>query len=57
MTASSQADCTCKKGECKCSKCGGHKKNVKMIESLRDANDSTDLPMNARYDATAGVFI
>lgn len=54
----SQADCTCKKGECKCGKCGGHKKtNTRMIESVRDTNDSTEIPANARYDATAGVFI
>ena len=55
-SCSSAGDCTCKKGDCKCSKCGGHKPKIRMIESLRGA-DSTDLPSNARYDATAGVFI
>ena len=56
-SCSSASDCTCKKGECKCSKCGGHKKTqIRMIESLR-GNDGTIIPVNARYDATAGVFI
>lgn len=55
-SCSSQADCTCKKGECKCSKCNGHMK-VRMIESLRGNQDSSELPLNARYDATAGIFI
>ncbi|MFL5320269.1 MAG: hypothetical protein ACJ790_11485 [Myxococcaceae bacterium] len=54
---SSQADCTCKKGDCKCSKCGAHHRGVKMIETIRDSDDSTELPQNARYDATAGIFI
>lgn len=59
-SCSSASDCTCKKGECKCSKCGGAKKatNIRMIESLRGQDDGTILPANnARYDATAGVFI
>lgn len=59
-SCSGASDCTCKKGECKCSKCGGAKKttNIRMIESLRGQDDGTILPANnARYDATAGVFI
>ncbi len=52
----SQADCTCKKGECECKKCGGHRR-VQMIESLKGEPSPLKLPQNARNDASAGVFI
>ena len=51
----SAADCTCKKGTCKCPKCGSSKKAMRMIESLKPIE--TKLPDTARRDATAGVFI
>lgn len=54
-SCSSAADCTCKKGTCKCPKCGQHKAATKMFESLKPFD--TKLPNTARLDATAGVFI
>ena len=53
-----QADCTCKKGSCKCKKCGsGRKGGTMMFESLKGNPMSPQLPETARYDATAGIFI
>jgi hypothetical protein len=52
----SQADCTCKKGQCECKKCHGHRR-VRMIESLKGEPSPLKLPQNARNDASAGVFI
>ena len=50
------ADCTCKKGECKCKKCGNGK--TKVFDTLKGSNETTRLPDTARYeDARGGVFI
>lgn len=54
-SCSSAADCTCKKGDCQCSKCGGYKH--KLIDGLRGASNPLRIPGDARRDATAGVFI
>jgi hypothetical protein len=54
---SGRSDCTCKKGTCKCSKCGAHKVNTRIIETLKNTPVDTRLPATARLDATAGVFI
>jgi hypothetical protein len=51
----SAADCTCKKGTCKCAKCGQHKKWLRMFESFKPQD--AKLPNTARLDATGGVFI
>jgi hypothetical protein len=50
----SKADCTCKKGQCECSKCKGRKRQV--MDALRKQTPALKLE-DARYDATAGVFI
>ncbi len=50
----SAADCTCKKGSCKCPKCG-HKNATRMFESFKPQD--AKLPNTARLDATGGVFI
>jgi len=51
------ADCTCPKGQCKCKNCqNGHR--VRLIDTLKGANESTRLPDTAkRDDARGGVFI
>lgn len=54
-SCSGAADCTCKKGECKCPKCGG--KAAPMFDSLKGSKDALEIPKGARNDATAGVFI
>lgn len=54
-SCSSAADCTCKKGSCKCPKCGQHKNGMKMFESFKPQD--AKLPNTARLDATGGVFI
>jgi hypothetical protein len=51
---SSKADCTCKKGQCECSKCKGGKRQ--MMDALRNQAPALKLE-DARYDASAGVFI
>ena len=51
----SAADCTCKKGSCKCPKCGQHRNTVRMFESFKPQD--AKLPNTARLDATGGVFI
>ena len=51
----SAADCTCKKGTCKCPKCGQHKNTVRMFEAFKPQD--AKLPNTARLDATGGVFI
>lgn len=53
---SGKADCTCKKGACKCAKCGKGSKS-KVIDALKNNPDTAKLPETARFDATAGVFI
>jgi hypothetical protein len=50
----SKADCTCKKGQCECTRCKGSKREV--MDALRNQAPALKLE-NARYDATAGVFI
>ncbi|WP_224245897.1 metallothionein [Hyalangium gracile] len=50
----SKADCTCKKGQCECSKCKGGKRQV--MDALRKQAPALKLE-DARYDASAGVFI
>lgn len=52
----SAADCTCKKGTCKCPKCGG-KQQTRMFDALKGEQDLLKIPTDARRDATAGVFI
>lgn len=52
----SQADCTCKKNDCQCSKCSKKRKTAPLYESLKGARSTPNLE-NARYDASAGVFI
>lgn len=49
------ADCTCKKGSCKCSRCGTREHDI--LEKLSGEKDVLTVPENARNDATAGVFI
>jgi hypothetical protein len=49
-------DCTCKKGQCKCPKCGNHVRS-QVIEPLGGTDRKLELPKNARYEATGGVFI
>lgn len=53
---SARADCTCKKGQCKCAKCG-NSAHSQLVAPLRGEQTKATLPQNARYDATAGVFI
>jgi len=51
---SSKADCTCKKGQCECSKCKHGARQV--MDALREQTPALKLE-DARYDASAGVFI
>lgn len=51
---SSAADCTCKKGTCKCPKCKKHHRDV--VEALR-GQPPEQAPRAVRYDASAGLFI
>jgi hypothetical protein len=53
---SGKADCTCKKGACKCAKCGKSNR-VKVIDALKANPDPAKLPETARYDATAGDLL
>jgi len=46
--------CTCQKGKCACSKCGG-KSRYKMMESLRDRPGAVE--RKERRNAAAGTFI
>lgn len=55
-TCSGPADCTCKKGTCKCPKCDKHR-GGRVVEQLQGARDALRLPANARSDASAGMFI
>ena len=55
-SCSSAGDCTCKKGACKCSKCGGHQH--KVMEPLhQEKTGSVELPEGVPLDASAGFFI
>jgi hypothetical protein len=49
----SKADCTCKKGQCKCKKCGGRHE---VLEALQGQSGGQPL-QDARYDASAGVML
>jgi hypothetical protein len=49
------ADCTCKKGQCGCSKCSKPHHRYKVMESLRDEGQSRERPI--RRNAAAGSFI
>lgn len=51
---SSKADCTCKKGQCECTRCKDGKRQV--MDALRQQAPALKLE-DARYDASAGVFI
>ena len=53
----SKADCTCKKGQCKCKNCKGRHD---MVEPLQEqgTTQAVDAPAgSARNDATAGVLL
>ena len=50
----SAADCTCKKGTCKCPRCKKPKRQV--VEPLKGQTQAPRLH-KARYDASAGLFI
>lgn len=47
------ADCTCKKGQCKCKRC----KPKRMADPVKGQSDALQLPTEARLDASVGVFI
>ena len=57
------ADCTCKKGECKCKKCSKNhhqtagEKSSGLLPPLKGSVSSPEVPANARLDASAGLFI
>jgi hypothetical protein len=53
---SGKADCTCKKGACKCAKCGKANKS-RVIDAMKANPDPSKLPETARWDATAGVLL
>lgn len=48
-------DCTCAKGQCKCSKCGNTRQRYKVMESLRERREAHERPV--RRNAAAGAFI
>ena len=50
-------DCTCPKGQCKCSKCGKSGARPKMFESLKGNTETSTLPKTARAEARGGIFI
>lgn len=56
-SCSGASDCTCKKGQCKCPKCGNKGSKARMFETLKGQSSNPVLPNTARLDATAGVFI
>lgn len=57
-SCSSAADCTCKKGACKCPRCRGHQRaSGTLINPLKGSVDPQAIPAKARRDATAGLFI
>ncbi len=51
----SAADCTCKKGACECAKCQKPKRQV--MDALRGQKKAAPKLQDARYDASAGIFI
>ncbi len=56
-SCSGASDCTCKKGDCQCPKCGNHKKRRTVVDPLKGASNPLQLPNTAQRDATAGAFI
>ncbi|HET9452562.1 MAG TPA: metallothionein [Aggregicoccus sp.] len=50
----SKADCTCKKGQCKCAKCKGRHD---VLEALQEQSGGQPVEPLARNDATAGVLL
>jgi hypothetical protein len=57
-SCSSAADCTCKKGDCKCPRCRSHHRGSgSVIGPLKSSVDPQVIPAKARRDATAGLFI
>ena len=50
----SKADCTCKKGQCKCSKCQGRHD---VVEALQQQGGGGQPVQDARTDASAGVLL
>ncbi|MBF5041484.1 metallothionein [Aggregicoccus sp. 17bor-14] len=54
----SKGDCTCKKGQCQCAKCGGrHEGRAGMVEALEGQSGGQALDADVRYDASAGVLL
>lgn len=54
----SKADCTCKRGKCECSKCSGrHDAPAGQVMDVLRGRPATQELQEARYDASAGVFI
>lgn len=53
-----QADCTCKKGQCQCPKCGVRRtQRAQVVAPLKGHPDALPAPSTARTDASAGGFI
>ena len=50
----SKADCTCKKGQCKCAKCKGRHD---VLESLQEQGGGGQPVQDVRTDASAGVLL
>jgi hypothetical protein len=50
----SKADCTCKKGQCKCAKCRGRHD---VLESLQEQGGGGQPVQDARLDASAGELL
>ncbi len=50
----SAADCTCKKGSCECAKC---KKPRRQVVDGLSTQETAPKVQEARYDASAGIFI
>ncbi|MBX5482739.1 MAG: hypothetical protein IRZ16_13000 [Myxococcaceae bacterium] len=58
----SPADCTCKKGDCKCRNCKHHQgraveKETRLLDPLTGQPAQPDLPQNARLEASGGTMI
>jgi hypothetical protein len=58
-SCSSKGDCTCKKGQCQCAKCGGRHEGraAGMVEALEGQSGGQALDGDARYHASAGVLL
>ena len=59
----SKGDCTCKKGQGQCAKCGGRSAHEAggrasgMVDALEGQSAGQALDADARYDASAGVLL